>query len=132
MTEALEKRVKTVTMRAESLATTEADFFKTFLERYKSTQRNLNNLSARLCPRTAQQETRSAARDSSSVLPVPVVIFFPAAAILFESLGRTIVSEDQDLLFMEQILEAFTLHLPYLLTRGDIHKMVDTQPIHVE
>ena len=35
MTEALEKRLKTVTMRAESLATTEGDFFKTFLERYK-------------------------------------------------------------------------------------------------
>ena len=35
MTEALEKRVKTVTMRVESLVTTDADFFKTFLERYK-------------------------------------------------------------------------------------------------
>ena len=32
-TEALEKRVKTVAMRAESLATTEADFFKTLLNR---------------------------------------------------------------------------------------------------
>ena len=32
-TEALEKRVKTVTMGAESLATTEADFFQTLLER---------------------------------------------------------------------------------------------------
>ena len=61
MTEALEKRVKTVTMRVESLATTEADFFKTFLERQKETQRNLNDLSAQLCLRTAQQETRSAA-----------------------------------------------------------------------
>ena len=35
MTEALEKRVKTVTMTAESLATTEGDSFKTFLERYQ-------------------------------------------------------------------------------------------------
>ena len=61
MTEALEKRVKTVTMRVESLATTEADFFQTLLERQKETQRNLNDLSAPLCPRTAQQETRSAA-----------------------------------------------------------------------
>ena len=47
-TEALEKRVKTVTMRAESLATAEADFFQTHLERQEETQRNLNELSTQL------------------------------------------------------------------------------------
>ena len=46
-TEALEKHVQTVTMRAESLATTEADFSKTLLDRQEETQRNLNEL---LCP----------------------------------------------------------------------------------
>ena len=37
--EALEKHVMTVTMRATSLATTEADFFKTLLGRQEETQR---------------------------------------------------------------------------------------------
>ena len=36
-TEALEEHVKTVTMRAESLATTEADFGKTLLDRQEET-----------------------------------------------------------------------------------------------
>ena len=34
--EALEKHVKTVNMRTESLATTEADFFKTLLDRQEA------------------------------------------------------------------------------------------------
>ena len=48
-TEALEKHVMTVTMRAESLATTEADFFQTLLDRQEETQRNLNKLCAQMC-----------------------------------------------------------------------------------
>ena len=40
---------KTVTMRPESLATTEADFFKTLLDRQEETQKHLNELSAQLC-----------------------------------------------------------------------------------
>ena len=47
--DALEKHVKTVTMRPESLATTEADFFKTLLDRQEETQKHLNELSAQLC-----------------------------------------------------------------------------------
>ena len=44
--EALEKYVKTVTMRAEALATTEADFFKTLIERQEEeAQKHLNELS---------------------------------------------------------------------------------------
>ena len=48
-TEAPKKRVKTVTMRADSLATTEADFFKTLLDHHEETQKHLNELSAQLC-----------------------------------------------------------------------------------
>ena len=35
-TEALEKHIKTVTMRADALATTEADFFKALLDRQEA------------------------------------------------------------------------------------------------
>ena len=52
-TEAFEKYVKTVTMRAEDLATTEADFFKTLLERQEEALKHLNELSAQL----SQQNT---------------------------------------------------------------------------
>ena len=52
--EALEKYVKTVTMRAEALATTEADFFKTLIERQEEeAQKHLNELAAQL----SQQNT---------------------------------------------------------------------------
>ena len=40
------RNAKTVTMRAESLATTEADFVKTLLDRQEEAQRHLNELSA--------------------------------------------------------------------------------------
>ena len=52
-TEAFEKYVKTVTMRAEDLATTEADFFKTLLERQEEALKHLNELAAQL----SQQNT---------------------------------------------------------------------------
>ena len=53
-TEALEKHVKTVTMRAEALATTEADFFKALIERQEEeAQKHLNELAAQL----SQQNT---------------------------------------------------------------------------
>ena len=52
-TEALEKYVKTVTMRAETLATTEADFFKTLIERQEGAQKHLNELAVQL----SQQNT---------------------------------------------------------------------------
>ena len=58
--EALEKHVKTVTMRAES---TEADFFNTLLDRQEETQKHLNELTAQLCKtRSAQFRTRRAKR----------------------------------------------------------------------
>ena len=47
--EALEKHIKTVAVRVESLATTEADFFKTLLDRQEEAQRHLNGLAAQLC-----------------------------------------------------------------------------------
>ena len=52
-TEALEKYVKTVIMRAEALATTEEDFFKALLDRQEEAQKHLNELSAQL----SQQNT---------------------------------------------------------------------------
>ena len=55
-TEALEKHVKTVTMRANSLVTTEADFFQTLIERQEETIRELNTLYGQLCqPRPTQR-----------------------------------------------------------------------------
>ena len=47
-TEALEKHVKTVNMSPESLATTEADFFETLLDRQEEAQKHLNELAAQL------------------------------------------------------------------------------------
>ena len=44
--EALERHVKTVTMRAEWLATTDAVVFKPLLNRQEEAQRHLNELSA--------------------------------------------------------------------------------------
>ena len=46
--EALEKHVKTVTMRAEALATTQVDFFKALIERHEEAQKHLNELAAQL------------------------------------------------------------------------------------
>ena len=43
-----QKHVKTVTMRADSLANTEGYFFKTLLERQEGTQKHLNELAAQL------------------------------------------------------------------------------------
>ena len=54
-TEALEKHVKTLSMTAESLATTEADFLKTRLDGQEETQQNLIELSAQLCKTRSTQ-----------------------------------------------------------------------------
>ena len=51
--EALEKHVNTLNKRAESLATTEADFFKTLLDRQEEAQKHLYELAAQL----SQQNT---------------------------------------------------------------------------
>ena len=48
-TEALEKHVKTVTTRADSLAFNETDFFQTLIERQEETIRDLNTLYGQLC-----------------------------------------------------------------------------------
>ena len=56
-TEALEEHVKTVTMRAKALATTEAEVFKTLIERQEEAQKNLNELPVRL----SQQSTATRA-----------------------------------------------------------------------
>ena len=45
--EAFGKHVKTVAMRKESVATTEADFFKTFLDRQEETHRGTSTSSQR-------------------------------------------------------------------------------------
>ena len=52
-TEALEKNVKPVTTRADSLANTEADFFHTLFELQEETQRDLNEFNAQ--PRQTQR-----------------------------------------------------------------------------
>ena len=55
-TETLEKHVKTVTLRADSLATTEADFFQTLIERQEEPIRELKILYGQLCqPRPTQR-----------------------------------------------------------------------------
>ena len=55
-TDALEKHVKTVTMNADSLAATEADFFQTLVERVEESVRELNVLHCQLCqPRSTQR-----------------------------------------------------------------------------
>ena len=46
--EALENHVQTVTMRADSLPTTESDFFQPILDRHEEAQNALNALSAQL------------------------------------------------------------------------------------
>ena len=51
-TEALETHVKAVTMRAESSATTDADFFQTLPKRQEETQRNLNELCTQTIPQS--------------------------------------------------------------------------------
>ena len=54
-TEALEKHVKTVTMRADTLVTTEADFFQTLIDSQEESIRELNTLYGQLCqPRSTQ------------------------------------------------------------------------------
>ena len=54
-TEALEKHVKTVTMRSDSLVTIEADFFQTLIERQEETIREPNTLYGQMCqPRPTQ------------------------------------------------------------------------------
>ena len=53
--EALEEHVKTVTTRAESLATTEGDFFQSLFEHQEETQMDINEVYAPLCQtRTTQ------------------------------------------------------------------------------
>ena len=54
-TEALERHVKTVTIRANSLAFNEADFFQTLIERQEESIRDLSTQYGQLCqPRTTQ------------------------------------------------------------------------------
>ena len=52
----LEKHVETVTMRADSLAATDADFSQALLERQEEALRDLNVLYGQLCqPRPTQR-----------------------------------------------------------------------------
>ena len=54
-TEVLERHVLTVTKRADSLVTTEADFFQTLIVSQEETIRELNTLCGQLCqPRPTQ------------------------------------------------------------------------------
>ena len=63
-TESLEKHVKTVTMRAESLATAGADFFKTLLDRQAAKHRHpLHTL------HVAQRRKKEGRRDEHARLP---------------------------------------------------------------
>ena len=60
--EALERHVKTVTMRAESLATTDGDFFKTPVNRQEEAQNHLNSLSAQLSTVAPSSQSRTRRR----------------------------------------------------------------------
>ena len=60
--EALEKHVKTVTMRAESLATTDGDFFKTPVNRQEEAHNHMNSLSAQLSTVAPSSQSRTRRR----------------------------------------------------------------------
>ena len=62
-TEALEKHVKTVTMRTDSLAFNESSFFQTLIERQEESIRGLNTLYGQLCqPRSTPDQYRTSGR----------------------------------------------------------------------
>ena len=80
-TEALEKHVKTVNMRTESLATTEADFFEALLDRQEEAQKHLNELAAQLSKqntttRSTQCKPHSAERRNKHTLGAQSLLFF--------------------------------------------------------
>ena len=82
--EPLEKYVKTVTMRAEALATTEADCFKTLIERQEEAQKHLNELSAQLSQqntalRSTQGKPHSAKRRNKHTPGSQSLLFFPTS-----------------------------------------------------
>ena len=54
-TDALEKHVKTVTLRTDSLAATEADFFQALPERQEEAMRDINVLYGQLCQSSPTQ-----------------------------------------------------------------------------
>ena len=55
-TEALEKQVKTVTMRSDSLSATEADFFQALPGRQEEAMRDINVLCGQLCQSSQTQK----------------------------------------------------------------------------
>ena len=81
-TEALEKHVKTVNIRVESLATTEADFFKALLDRQEEAQKHLNELVAQLsqqntATRSTQRKPHSAERRNKHTPGAQSLLFCP-------------------------------------------------------
>ena len=69
-TEVLERHVKTVTMRADSLAFVEADFFQTLIERQEESIRELNSLYGHLClPLSPKTTTRHRALHCPKLVP---------------------------------------------------------------
>ena len=63
-TEALERHVKTVTMRTDSLAYNESSFFQTLIERQEESIRGLNTLYGQLCqPHSTPDQYRPSGRD---------------------------------------------------------------------
>ena len=82
--EALEKYVKTVTVRAEALATTEVDFFKALIERHEEAQKHLNELAAQLshqntATRSTQGKPHSAERRNKHTPGAQSLLFFPTS-----------------------------------------------------
>ena len=76
-----EKHVKTVTMRAEALATTEADFFKALIERQEEAQKHLNELAAQVshrntATRSTQRKPHSAGRRNKHTPGSQSLLFF--------------------------------------------------------
>ena len=83
-TEALEKHVKAVTMRAGALATTDADFFKTLIERQEEAQKHLNELESQLiqqntATRSTQSKPPSAERRNKHTRGAQSLLFFPTS-----------------------------------------------------
>ena len=117
--EALERHVKTVTMRAESLATTDGDFFYTLVNRQEEGHKYLNSLSAQLstvAPAAHHQKLKVAmffkSSSSEKVLEEPLLPYMCVPEIR-QCADRATSAGEQALCF----LYTQGLHAPKLFSR---------------
>ena len=100
--ETLERRAKTVTMRTESLMTTEADVFKTLLDRPEEAKKQVNEPSAQLKQqnttiRSTHWKSRSAEQDKeeeTSTRALSFALFKLRGVLVFSRHVRWIRSEE--------------------------------------